>query len=487
MNCRVTILRICIIAISCFCQPTLANNEWIDLFDGKTLDGWRASENQGTFQVEDGIIVANGTRSHLFYEGNVNNHSFKNFELIAEVKTLPLANSGIFFHTEYQEQGWPGKGFEVQINNSHLGEGNYRELKKTGSLYSIRNQYKSIVDDNEWFSMHIIVKGRRVQVKLNDVLVTDYIEPKEPVSINKRPGRRLSSGTFALQGHDPKSTTYFKSIKVKPLPDDIDADIPVEPVVDETYKTIVQLNAANFPIVDHHVHLKGTLTLEDALQKSRDEGIYYGIAPNCGIGFPITDDAGIYEFVKEMKDQPIFLGMQAEGREWVNTFSKEARDQFDYVFSDSLTFTNHKGNRMRIWIPEEVEFETEQQFMDMYVKSIVSVISNEPIDIFVNPTFLPQVIADKYDELWTEERMMKVIKAAVKSNVAIEINARYEIPSAAFIKLAKKHGVKFAFGTNNGDENFGRLEYCLKMMKECDLKASDMFLPKKHDVRLIQD
>ena len=115
----------------------------------------------------------------------------------------------------------------------------------------------------------------------------------------------------------------------------------------------------------------------------------------------------------------------------------------------------------------------------MYVDRIVSVISNEPIDLFVNPTFLPDSIAADYDVLWTEERMQKVIDAAANSKVAIEINDRYRIPSAKFIKMAKKAGVKFSFGTNNGDENFGRLEYCLQMMEECGLTGNDMFVPSK--------
>ena len=38
-------------------------------------------------------------------------------------------------------------------------------------------------------------------------------------------------------------------------------------------------------MVDYHVHLKEGLTLEQALAKSRRDGIEYGIAVNCGKGF----------------------------------------------------------------------------------------------------------------------------------------------------------------------------------------------------------
>ena len=130
-----------------------------------------------------------------------------------------------------------------------------------------------------------------------------------------------------------------------------------------------------------------------------------------------------------MKGQPVFVGMQAEGREWVTMFSRETRARFDYVFTDSMTWTNPAGKRMRLWIPEEVEIGPDQQaFMDLLVSKTVGILEKEPIDIYVNPTFLPAVIAPRYDALWTEARMTRVIDAAVKNGVAIEINARYKLP-----------------------------------------------------------
>jgi len=451
--------------------------DWIPLFDGQSLQDWKVAEHPQSVQVMDGMIVCSGARAHAFYVGEVENGQFRNFELKAEVKTTHGANSGIYFHTAYQEEGWPGKGYEVQINNTHKGAGDYRELKKTGSLYAIRNIFKAPVKDDEWFNMHIIVRGKRIMIRVNDVLLVDYLEPGIPVGDASNAGHLLSSGTFALQCHDPDSKVFFRNILVKPLPDDSGAGPAEKPVVDKYYALITKLNGRNFPIVDYHVHLKGALTLEDALAKSRNSGIYYGIAVNCGIGFPVNSDEGIYQFLESMKGQPVFIAMQAEGREWVNTFSKEAISRFDYVFSDALTFTDDQGRRTRLWKPEEVWVADKQAFMDMYVDRIRAVMNNEPIDIFVNPTYLPEVIAAEYDELWTRERMLKVIDAAVQNQVAIEINARYRIPSAAFIKLAKEQGARFSFGTNNADENFGNLEYCLDILEECELTGADMFTP----------
>jgi len=188
-----------------------SQNGWISLFDGKTLNGWKANENKDAFVVRDGMIVAQGGRSHLFYVGPVQNANFKNFEFKADVMTTPGSNSGIYFHTQYQETGWPAKGYEVQINNSHS------DWRRTGGLYAVKDLRQSPAKDNEWFTEHIIVKGKRIIVKVNGKTVVDYTEP-ENVSYEGMPGRKLSSGTFALQGHDPKSVVYFKNIMVKPLP-----------------------------------------------------------------------------------------------------------------------------------------------------------------------------------------------------------------------------------------------------------------------------
>ncbi len=184
---------------------------WQILFDGKTLDGWKASENKDTFSVRDGMIVAAGPRSHLFYVGPVQNANFKNFELKADVMTELGSNSGIYFHTEYQETGWPSKGYEVQVNNSHT------DWRKTGSLYAVKDVNESPAKDNQWFTEHIIVRDKHIIIKVNGKTMVDWTEP-EGFKLENQPGRKLSSGTFALQGHDPKSVVYFRNIMVKPLP-----------------------------------------------------------------------------------------------------------------------------------------------------------------------------------------------------------------------------------------------------------------------------
>jgi hypothetical protein len=472
------ILRLATLPLMLAFWPVQAGSaqDWIPLFNGKNLDGWIASEDPKSFRVEDGMIACDGPRSHLFYAGDVRKSDFRNFEFKAEVMTRPGANSGIYFHTRYQETGWPEKGFEVQVNNTHRGEGNYRERKKTASLYAIRNVYKQLVQDNQWFTLRFRIEDKRIRIWLNDILTVDYVEPLNPFRTSEHKGSLLSSGTFALQCHDPKSKVFFRSLFVRPLPDSIATDPSRIPPSEDS--TLARMASENFPLVDYHVHLKGGLTLENALEKSRSTGIFYGIAPNCGVGFPIRNDAGVDSFLNAMRDVPAFLGMQAEGREWVRMFSREAIQKFDYAFTDAMTFTDQRGKRVRLWIPGEYEVGDKQAFMDMLTDRITGILENEPIDVYVNPTYLPAEIAGEYDALWTEDRMQRIVLAAARRGVAIEINERFRIPGAKFIRMAKSAGLKFTFGSNNSDSRFGTYDYCLRMVRECGITGEDIFIPR---------
>ena len=203
------------ILLACCCLFFLAApqhsiaQQWISLFDGKTLNGWKVGDNAETFAVDSGRIIVHGKTAHLFYDGAVKDHNFKNFEFKADVMTHKGSNSGIYIHTAYQQGGWPAKGYEVQVNNSHT------DWIRTGSLYNIDNIKEVYVKDNVWFTMYISVMGKRVIVKLNDKVVLDYTELENVKRSEGDEQRVLSSGTFALQGHDPNSLTFFKNIMVK--------------------------------------------------------------------------------------------------------------------------------------------------------------------------------------------------------------------------------------------------------------------------------
>ena len=185
---------------------------FVSLFDGKSLNGWKVNkENPKSITVKDGNIVIDGPRAHLFYTGDVENHDFKNFVLRAQVKTFPKANSGIYFHTKYEDSGWPYAGFEAQVNNTH------GDPKKSGGLYAVKDVNPAPAKDGEWFDYEIRVKGKEANIKINGKVTSSWTEIPNAPHLKSMPGRKLGSGTFALQAHDPKSVVHYRNIRVKTL------------------------------------------------------------------------------------------------------------------------------------------------------------------------------------------------------------------------------------------------------------------------------
>ncbi|MCZ6796222.1 MAG: DUF1080 domain-containing protein [Planctomycetota bacterium] len=186
---------------------------WVSLFDGESLEGWTSSdETPGCFSVKDGSIVVEGGRAHLFYSGPVEDARFENFEFQADVMTFTGANSGLYFHTEFQKEGWPSKGYEAQVNNSH------RNKNRTGSLFGVKNIEETDAEDEKWFNYHLAVEGKRIVVRIDGETVVDYTEPENPERRPNMAGRLLGSGTFAIQAHDPTCKVHYKNIRVKPSP-----------------------------------------------------------------------------------------------------------------------------------------------------------------------------------------------------------------------------------------------------------------------------
>jgi hypothetical protein len=170
---------------------------WKPIFDGKSLDGWKANEAPESWSVQDGAIVGHGPRSHLYYRGE----QVQDFELKADVMINHGGNSGIYFHIKDHDGGWFFDGHEVQINNSHA------DPVRTGSLWGVVKLYDSPVQDDTWFTVHIIVRGQNVVVRVNDKIVIDYTEP-EGIPAE----RRIGQGYIALQQHDPTGTVKFRNL-----------------------------------------------------------------------------------------------------------------------------------------------------------------------------------------------------------------------------------------------------------------------------------
>lgn len=212
------------IAASLVSAACCADVGWVSMFNGKNLDGWKSNAATGqksaggseVFSVKDGELVVSGGRAHLFYVGADGNASFKNFEFKAKVKTTAGANSGIYFHTVFEPTGWPSKGYECQVNATHS------DRKKTGGLYAVADVMDNAPQqDDQWFDYGIKVEGKHITISINGKVTTDWTEPADwdpSKKLNNMPGRKLGAGTIALQGHDPKSTTYYKDLFIKVLP-----------------------------------------------------------------------------------------------------------------------------------------------------------------------------------------------------------------------------------------------------------------------------
>jgi hypothetical protein len=436
--------------------------EWIDLFDGRTLDGWQPSENKGSWKVIDGQLAADGPRSHLFYNGPVRGADFKNFEVEVVVTTKPDCNSGVYFHTQYQESGFPEKGFEIQINNTAHGDGGYLERKKTASLYGIRNMYKQLVPDERPFRMSAAVRGKNVQIRLNGRLVVDYVEPTPPVIPSGGEKLRfLDRGTFALQCHNDGSKAMFRSVRVRVLPDDLPAYTAQPPMVDDVYRSIINIGRHNVPMVDYHVYLRDGMTVDQALEKSRRDGIQYGLTCDAA---SLKNDDDAERWLKPLAGEPAFFALSTLDSGWTRRISRKVAQQFDYVLADGRTGA--------------AETVDSQAFMDQLLERTIRRLDREPVDVYAYATYLPPVLRERHEELWTENRVGELIGAFARNDVAIELNSLRRLPTARFVQRARQAGCKFAFGTGNESAaELQRCEYGLEIVETCKLDWRNFYAP----------
>ncbi|MDR2882412.1 MAG: DUF1080 domain-containing protein [Alistipes sp.] len=438
--------------------------EWTSLMPDAEMSNWRTVDgNPHPETTPEEIVIAN---DKVMIYGPADTEAalpgFRNFVFSARVSTSEGAASSMWFHHG------DGYGYEIALGNKRLDAGRL----KRGSLVNVRNIYKSMAPDGEWFDLTVTVKGKQIAVELDGVLLVDYVEPAEPFRLTGGMGR-LGAGTFVFDSYE--GTTRLRDVKMQALADDATGRTDA---ADETADPVMDLTQRGFPVIDNHVHLKGW-NLAQAMENSRRTGIFYAIAPNCGIGFPITDDAGIDAYIDTTRNVAAFRAMQGEGREWPATFSEASRRKFDFVFTDAMTFIDHAGRRTRLWIDDEVVIDIPvERYMDQIVDRAVGVVSDEPLDVYVNPFFLPTAMRGDFETLWTDERVARVVEALAARGVALEVNAYYRIPGARIIRAAMDAGVKLSFGTNNYDANIGTLEYCIEMVRELGITPEHMFFPE---------
>lgn len=396
-------------------------------------------------------------------------NDYHNFILQGQAYTEENAEATLLFHTDGES------GYEVLFRNGMM-DGS----RKTGSLSTIRNLYRSLAKDNEWFDFKVSVRGKNIAVQINGTDVVCYTEPSNTYRIAEYSKRLIGHGDIMLQGK--QGTVKFQNLQITPLDENACNENDTLPAIDEQNDAIIRLQQQNFPVIDYHVHLKGGLTKEMAHAMSMNYGINYGVAPNAGeggVGRMLANDQEVYEYYDEVQPLPFICGVQGEGRKWTSTFSQNALGIFDYLFTDAMTIMDHKNRNSRIYRKEEVHYDgvSKEQYMEQIVDQTVKILANEPADIFANPTYIPEDMQADYDKYWTDERIYRVLDVMQEHQIALEINPRYMIPSLKIIRMAKERGLKFVFGTNNVDANFGKLEYCILAIEECGITADDIWFP----------
>lgn len=243
------------------------------------------------------------------------------------------------------------------------------------------------------------------------------------------------------------------------------------------------LAADDLPRVDLHAHIHddenhaNSLTPKQVSDLSKKLGVRVGVLAEGGCAGEIRDNVTLSEFLKETEGAAVWRGLQVYGFDWRRCLSDENLRKLDYIAADALVFPDANGKHIWLWLPK-VRFADAQDFMERYVSFNEKVLSQR-IQVWANPTYLPESLKARYDELWTPERMDRLIRAAVKSGVAIELNAHFQIPSQAFIRRAKAAGAKFSIGSNAHVKGIGEVQWCLKTARECGLTAQDIFVPAR--------
>ncbi len=248
-----------------------------------------------------------------------------------------------------------------------------------------------------------------------------------------------------------------------------------------------------FHATDFHVHLDNS-TIDKVLELSRERDVKFGIVEHAGSKenqYPtlLTNDTELRRYLAMLEGKPVFKGIQAEWTDWMTCFSPAALAQLDYVLTDAMTFPGKDGRRVKLWTPdagEQVDLADKQVFMDRFVDWHLELMAREPIDILANTTWLPVGMLEQWELYWTPPRMEKIIDAALKYGIALEISSSYKLPRLPLLKLAKAAGVKFSFGSNGRYPNMGKLDYCFEMAKALELKPADLFAPAPDGQKAVQ-
>jgi len=260
-------------------------------------------------------------------------------------------------------------------------------------------------------------------------------------------------------------------------------DLPfLYPQADAFKQQLAHAKLKGLTLTDHHIHIRGGMTLEKAVLRQDHSGIQSAVLENFGREWPLADNAKLKAFIDTHgaplpNGQRVPVGIQVNDRDWFTQIDPGLRKRLDFILADTMIMgVTAEGKPRRLWLPDVTIDDPEAWMLDYLAHNLR--ILDEPISILANPTYLPPCIANRYEQLWTEERMRLVIAKAVAKGVALEIQAGSDFPKPAFLKLAKAMGAKFSFGTNNFDDAAKDLARWFAAIEWLDLQPADLWVPQ---------
>ena len=251
----------------------------------------------------------------------------------------------------------------------------------------------------------------------------------------------------------------------------------------------------DFPLEDYHVHLN-SMTIDQVVEISKQTGVKYGVIEHCGTKeneYPIvlSTDKDLQDWIAKLQGKGVYIGVQAEWIDWVGCFSTEVFSQLDYVLTDSWTVRDASGKRIKAFSGGYDPGNDAEAFMKWYVDWIIEIVETTPLDIWSHPMWVTRKFSPQLEQMWTEERMRRVVATLKNTNTAVEIDSSVRLPTMPFLKLAKAGGIKFCFGASSQGARINPVDWSIATAKELGLTRQDMFQPapmgrKPIQVRKIQ-
>jgi len=189
-----------------------ADEGWVSLFDGKTLDGWHQLNGTAKYEVVDDAIK--GTTA----EGSPNSFlctkkDYCNFELEFEVLLDSRLNSGVQIRSQSLPEYRNGRvhGYQVEISTNGNAGFIYDEARR-GWLSKDRDnkEAREAFKKDQWNHYRIVCNGDSMKTWVNGVPVADLKDGMTPCGF-------LGLQVHAFRGDKP-AWVMWRNLRIKELP-----------------------------------------------------------------------------------------------------------------------------------------------------------------------------------------------------------------------------------------------------------------------------